>query len=146
MRRKVFFTAIGLYLCMTAFGQSNEDLIRHSIQNYFNGTAYNHLEQIRSAFHPDAELYLENRDGELWKMPAEQYIALFEKNEPGKFSGRYSQILSIDIEGNLAQVKAEILMPARDRRFIDVFIMRQDKEGKWLIVSKAANSSLIEKE
>ncbi len=146
MRRKVFFIAIGLCLCTIAFGQSNEDLIRHSIQNYFNGTAYNHLEQIRSAFHPDAELYLENREGELWKMPAEQYIALFEKNEPGKFGGRYSQILSIDIEGNLAQVKAEILMPARNRRFIDVFIMRQDKKGKWLIVSKAANSSLIEKE
>lgn len=144
MTIRVFLMAISLCVGLSAFGQSNEDLIRHSIQNYFNGTAYNYVEQIRSAFHPEAELYLENREGELWKITADEYIALFEKSEPGKFSGRYSQILSIDVEGNLAQVKAEILMPARNRRYIDVFIMRQDKEGKWLIVSKAANSSLIE--
>ena len=144
MTIRVFFMALGLLIGMSSFGQSNEDLIRHSIQNYFNGTAYNYLDQIRSAFHPEAELYLENGDGELWKITADEYIALFERSEPGKFSGRYSQILSIEIEGNLAQVKAEILMPARNRRYIDVFIMRQNKEGKWQIVSKAANSSLIE--
>jgi hypothetical protein len=37
-------------------------------------------------------------------------------------------------------------MPARNRRFIDVFIMREVEEGKWQIISKATNSSLIEKE
>lgn len=144
MTIRVFSMAIGLLIGISGFGQSNEDLIRHSIQNYFNGTAYNYLDQIRSAFHPEAELYLENREGELMKMSADKYISLFEKNEVGKFGGRYSKILSIELEGNLAQVKAEILMPARKRRYIDVFIMRQNKEGKWQIVSKAANSSLIE--
>lgn len=143
MISRVFLLAFGLFIGSVAFGQSNEDLIRHSIQNYFNGTAYNYLDQIRSAFHPEAELYLENREGKLWKMTADEYIALFEKNEPGKFGGRYSKIMSIDIEGNLAQVKAEILMPARNRRYIDVFIMRQNQEGAWQIVSKAANSSVI---
>ena len=144
MTSRIVFMVFGLLISSIAFSQSDEDLIRHSIQNYFNGTAYNHLDQIRSAFHPEAELYLENREGKLWKMKAEEYIALFEKNEPGKFGGRYSKILSIDQEGNLAQVKAEILMPARKRRYIDVFIMRKNKEGVWQIVSKAANSSLIE--
>ena len=121
--------------------QSDEDLIRHSIQNYFNGTAYNYPEQIKSAFHPEAELFLENGDGELVIFTAHEYAALFEKNEPGKFGGRFSKILKIDIEGNLAQVKAEILMPARKRRYIDIFIMKKLSENEWKIISKAANSA-----
>jgi hypothetical protein len=124
--------------------QSDEDLIRHSINNYFNGTAYNHLAQIEAAFHPEAELFLENKAGELVIFTAAEYIALFEKNEPGKFGGRYSKILTVDIEGNLAQVKAEILMPKRKRCFIDVFLMRKNKEGQWQIISKAANSKPME--
>ncbi len=145
MRTSLFLSCFCLFLSFQAFGQSDEDLIRHSIQNYFNGTAYNQLDQIRSAFHPEAELYLENREGELWKMKAAEYIALFEKNEPGKFNGRYSKIMSIDITGNLALVKAEILMPKRNRRYVDVFIMKEVSEGLWQIISKAANNSLIEK-
>lgn len=124
--------------------QSDEDLIRHTIQNYFNGTAYNYLDQIESAFHPDANLFLENQAGELVIFSAADYIALFKKNEPGKFGGRYSQILNIDIEGNLAQVKAEILMPKRNRRYVDVFIMRKNKDNQWQIIGKAANSSAME--
>ena len=124
-----------LLLCLFCFtlslnAQSEEELIRHSIHNYFNGTAYNHLDQIKSAFHPEAQLFLENQQGELVIFTTAEYIALFEKNEPGKFIGRYNKILQIDIEGNLAQVKAEILMPKRKRRYIDVFIMRKNKEGQ----------------
>lgn len=143
MTTRLLITTIGLLLVTGAFGQSDEDLIRHTINNYFNGTAYNHLEQIEAAFHPQAELYLENRDGELWKLSASEYIALFKKNEAGKFGGRYAKILSIDQEGNLALVKAEILMPAVNRRYIDLFIVRRMAEDQWLIVSKAANSQLM---
>ncbi len=146
MRLSLLFGYFFLFLSLSSFGQSDEDLIRHSIQNYFNGTAYNQLDQIQSAFHPEAELYLENREGELWKLKAAEYIAFFEKNEPGTFNGRYSKIMSIDITGNLALVKAEILMPKSNRRYVDVFIMKEVSEDLWQIISKAANSSLIEEE
>ena len=143
---KSIILSISLFLSLNLFSQGPEDLIRHSIQNYFNGTAYNHTDQIQAAFHPEAELYLENREGELWKLKASEYIDLFKKNEPGKFGGRYSKILSIDIEGNLALVKAEILFPKINKRFIDVFIMKEVEEKKWQIISKAANSELIKEE
>lgn len=146
MTTRSFLMLLGMLFSTFLFSQSDEDLIRHTIQNYFNGTAYNYLEQAESAFHPEAELYLENREGELMKLTAAEYIALFKNNEPGKFGGRYSKLLSIDIEGNLALVKAEILMPARNRRYIDVFIMKEVEEGNWLIISKAANSSLIKED
>lgn len=48
------------------------------------------------------------------------------------------------MEGNLAQVKAEILMPKRNRRYIDVFLMRKNLAGQWQIIGKAANSSPME--
>lgn len=140
---RTFFIFIFTSISFVSFGQSSEDLIRHSIHNYFNGTAYNYLDQIESAFHPEAELYLEKKDGSLWKMTAAEYIALFKKNTPGEFNGRYNRILSIDIEGNLALVKAEILVPKINKRFLDVFIMKEVSEGKWLITSKAANWSYI---
>jgi hypothetical protein len=146
MINKAFFFLACTFISISAFSQSDEDLIRHSLHNYFNGTSYNYIDQIKSAFYPEAELYLENREGNLWKLSPDEYAALFEKNEPGKFGGRYSKILSIDIEGNLALVKAEILFPRINKRFIDVFIMKEVEEGSWLIISKAANSSLMEEE
>ncbi|MEM6378732.1 MAG: peptidase, partial [Bacteroidota bacterium] len=59
-----------LLLCLFCFtlslnAQSDEDLIRHSIHNYFNGTAYSYVDQIESAFHPEAQLFLESKTGEL---------------------------------------------------------------------------------
>ena len=76
---------------------------RHTIQYYFNGTAYNYLDQIESAFYSEATLYLENTKGEMLKLNSTEYIAFFKKNKPGTFGGRYSKILSIEQEGNLAQ-------------------------------------------
>ena len=143
MRFTFFLTFWSLLLISPSFGQGEEDLIRHSIHNYFNGTSFNHISQIEAAFYPDATLYLETGEGVLKRFSVEEYVNLFRKNTPGKFNGRYNKILSIEIEGNLAQVKAEILMPARKRRYIDVFIFRKMEEGLWQIVSKAANSSAI---
>ena len=145
MKIKAFLMVLGVFLSLVAFSQSDEDLIRHTIHNYFNGTAYNHISQIEAAFHPEAELYLE-KDGKVWKISAAAYIDLFRKNEPGVFTGRYNKILSIDLEGNLAQVKAEILVPNFNRRFIDIFIVKKVSDSLWQIVSKAANSSAMKKE
>jgi len=143
MNAKTIFLSIGLLLSLNVYSQNNEDLIRLCIHSYFNGTAYNYIEQIDAAFHPEAELYLENRAGELWKLTGQEYSDLFKKNKPGEFNGRYSKIMSIDIEGNLAMVKAEILYPSINKRFIDVFIVKEVEEGKWQIISKAANSKAI---
>ncbi len=146
MKTKTLFTTLFLLISLSNFAQSDEDLIRHSIQNYFNGTSHNYMDQTRKAFHPEAELYLENKEGKLWKMTSEEYIALYKNGTPGEFGGRYNKILSIDQEGSLALVKAEILMPKYNKRYIDVFIMKEVSEGLWQILSKAANFSLIKED
>jgi len=135
-----------MLLPFLAKSQSDEDLVRYTLNNYLNGTSFNQTEQIKSAFHPESNLYLEGKDEALNIMPSAEYIALFEKREAGKFNGRYGKILAIDLNGNLALAKAEILIPAINKRYLDVFILRRMPEGNWLIISKAANSQLIEEE
>lgn len=137
-------TIIAFFNCLALTAQSDEDLIRHTIHNYFNGTAHNRIEQLKEAFHPEAELYLAGTDGSMRKMSATEYLALYEKAEAGKFMERYSKIISIDLEGKLAMVKAEILMPKRNWRFIDVFIVRKMSDELWQIVSKAADNLSID--
>ncbi len=143
MKTRFAIIIFSFCMCSSAFSQSSEDLIRNTIQNYFNGTMYAYINQIEAAFYPEAELYLENREGVLIKITPTEYKKYFENKTPGEFTGRYSKILSIDIEANLALVKAEILVPSVNRRYLDVFIMREITKGEWKIISKAANSSLI---
>lgn len=144
MTFKYSLTLIALFTFISLAAQSDEDLIRHTIHNYFNGTAHNRVEQLRAAFHPEAELYLAGTDGSMRKMSAPEYLALYEKAEAGKFVERYSKIVSIEVEGKLAMVKAEILMPKRNWHFIDVFIVRKMSDKLWQIVSKAADNLSID--
>ncbi len=88
MKTTVLLTFLGIFISSVAFSQSDEDLIRHTIQNYFNGTAYSYLDQIESAFYSEATLYLENTKGEMMKLSPAEYIAFFIKNKPGTFGGR----------------------------------------------------------
>ena len=129
-----------LFSSLSLFGQSDEDLIRHSIHNYFNGTSYNNVKQIESAFFADAKLYLENREGELMVVGPKEYAGWFSKREAGTFSGRYNKLIEIKQTGNLAQVTAEITIPAMERVYTDIFIMRRMNEGEWLIIAKSANN------
>jgi hypothetical protein len=143
MKTNLLLLTLAILFPINLLGQSDEDLIRHTIHNYFNGTAYNQVGQLEAAFHPEAELYLAGADGGMRKMSAAEYLALYKDAEPGKFMQRYSRILSIEMEGKLAQVKAEILMPKRNWRFIDVFIVRKMSDELWQIVSKAADNTSI---
>lgn len=146
MTKKPFLFFLCLLLPFLAYAQTDEDLVRYTLNNYLNGTSFNQVEQIKLAFHPESELFLENKDETLNIMPNAKYIAGFAKREAGKFNGRYGRILDIDVEGNLALAKAEILIPAIGRRYLDVFILKRMPEGNWLIVSKAANSKPIKED
>ena len=130
-------TLIGL--SNLAFAQTEEELIKATITNYMDGTSYNRTDQINKAFYPKAELFLDNRDKQLWVVPIAEYSSWFEKNERDKFNGRVGRLMSLDYFGNIATAKVEILMPSQELRFIDMFILKKIK-GEWKIISKTANS------
>lgn len=113
--------------------------IEHTLNLYIQGSSYNYPGQLNQAFNQGAELFLDDSNGDLRVMRAEDYVKLFAKHPAGKVNNRIGEVLSIDKYENTATAKVEILMPNTQRRFIDYFILKL-VEGKWKIVSKAASS------
>jgi len=106
------------------------------IQDYLEGSSYNRNDQLRRAFHPDARLYLSQGADGMREVGIAEYAGWFGRN-PGQFNGRIGRLLGIQVEGNIATAKAEILV-ARDRaRYVDLFLLKK-LDGRWLIISKTA--------
>lgn len=111
--------------------------IRQSIQHYLQGTSYHDQARIRQAFHPDADLLLAKPDQPFWKVPLVEYVSWFAPAKAGQFNGRIGEILSIEIDGDIASAKAEILLPEQGQRYVDLFLLKRINE-RWQIISKAA--------
>lgn len=117
--------------------QTEANQVRACLLNYINGTSYNQPEQIEKAFYDKANLYLSKPDQPVFLVPAKEYASWFNKGKPGEANGRTGKILSIDISNDIAIAKAEIIITARDLRYIDLFLLKK-LEGEWKIISKAA--------
>lgn len=142
--QRYFFLVVCLLLGNLLIAQSTEDDIRTTLLNYMDGTSYNQKEQIEKAFYPEANLYLDGKDNKLNVIPIKKYASFFDNSYKGQFNGRIGKIISIDYFGNIAQAKVEILMPKRNLRYIDLFILKKI-EGGWKIMSKTANSETSNK-
>lgn len=132
-----FWVSTLLISCNMLIAQSDKEQINSTINSYIKGTSYNQPEMIEEAFYKDANLFLSHKDKKLWIMPIKEYTAGFAKKERGKFNGRKGNVLSIDVEQDIATAKAEILISGRSMEFIDIFLLKKI-EGHWKIISKAA--------
>lgn len=117
--------------------QSEEDLIGAVLQKYIDGTSQNDPALIMEAFYEGAHLFLSKEGQEIWLMPVQEYASGFTRGERGKPNGRTGKILDIDQQHDLALAKVEIVIPSRELKFIDVFILKR-LSGTWKIISKAA--------
>jgi len=106
------------------------------IQDYLHGSSYNQPDQLRRAFHADARLYLSQGEDGMREVGIGQYASAFSKN-PGQFNGRTGRLLGVQVEGNIATAKAEILVAKDHARYVDLFLLKK-LEGRWLIISKTA--------
>ncbi|MEM6767638.1 MAG: nuclear transport factor 2 family protein [Bacteroidota bacterium] len=138
MKRAGFF-GILLLLILPLFSQSEEDKIIEALQGYMVGTSYHYPDSVLSAFMPKANMFLENREKELFLMKIEDYAGRIDRSKAGEFNGRVSYILDIDRFGLIATAKLEVLIPAIEKRFIDYLLLRK-LEGEWKIISKTATS------
>lgn len=102
------------------------------LTDYIDGTANGDPDQVRNAFHPDFNLYTVNDNDSLWVRSGEKYISNI---TPGKKSKRVGRIISMDIEGNAASAKVEIVMPGW-RIYTDYFLLMK-YQGSWKIVQKS---------
>jgi len=126
-------------LVKPALAESQKEQIKATLNDYIQGTSYNYPDRILNAFNADAKLLLEKKDVELFEVSAKKYASWFKNDNAGKFSGRIGEILQIEVSGNVASAKVEILLPERKRRYVDLFLLKK-LSNKWKIISKTAAS------
>ncbi|WP_051275594.1 nuclear transport factor 2 family protein [Aestuariibacter salexigens] len=120
----------------TAGGQED---IRMVLEDYFYGSSHSDQARLTNAFHADAPLFLDHPDKPYWKVSASDYISWHKQENRGSFNGRESRVLAIDIAGDIATAKAEITVPSKGQRYIDMFLLKKLDAG-WKIISKSAIS------
>ncbi|CAM1363895.1 putative Intracellular protease/amidase [Tenacibaculum sediminilitoris] len=115
---------------------SDKELIEETLNNYIEGSSYNKINLLRRSFSKDATLYLTGRDG-FKRYTKEEYSNFFSPDNKGEFNGRIGEIISIDVVNDIATAKVEILIPSRNWRFVDLFLLKKFT-NKWEIISKTA--------
>ena len=109
-------------------------LIRQTVQFYFDGMYNSDVETLRKAFHPTAAL-MGYYDGTLAHIPLENWLEMVkERPAPSKSGEEYDmKLVSMDVTENVASVKVKDLYLGL--RFTDyLHLMKVD--GNWLIVNK----------
>ena len=122
--------------CQFATAQSECANVEKALQNYTEGSSYNKLDLLESAFTENATLYLTGRDGFKVYTPKE-YVAFFKNAKTGEFNGRYAKVLAIEVVKDIATAKVEISIPDRKMVYIDLFLLKKFENG-WKIISKTA--------
>ena len=117
--------------------QSEHSLITKTLQNYIDGSSYNKLDLIESAFTKNATLYLTDRKGDFKRYTPKEYTAFFKNKEYGEFNGRHGKVLAIEVVKDIATAKVEISNPVGKWIYIDLFLLKKN-ENECKIISKTA--------
>lgn len=141
--KTIYLTFCMVLVSITVLGQTEEEAIRSALQDYIDGSAYSDPEKIAKPFYEEARMFLHKEGQPIYLLSVPEYCALFENREKGKFNGRVGHILSVDYENDIALAKAEILINARNMKFIDMFLLKK-LDGTWKIISKAATLMPVE--
>ena len=139
----LFFCMTGQAMAATAptVADADRDQITKTLTVYMEGVANGEPEKLKKAFHPDFNLYTITEDNELLIRSGEQYIAQIKLGEKIR---RIGNIVSIDIENNVATAKVEILMP-NFRLYTDYFLLLK-YAGSWKIVQKSYTWKAVPKQ
>ncbi|MDU0112490.1 nuclear transport factor 2 family protein [Psychrosphaera aquimarina] len=78
MKFIILLWLLTLFSTQTSANSDNED-IRRTLNNYIQGTSYSYPDKITEAFYTDANLLLENKEKEIWRVPAKEYVNWFKK-------------------------------------------------------------------
>jgi len=116
--------------------QSSHLLVEKTLANYIEGSSYNKLELLESAFSSNATLYLTSKEGFKIFTP-KQYVAFFKNSKAGVFNGRIGEVLSIDVVNDIATARVKIGIPTRKWVYVDLFLLKNTDKG-WKIISKTA--------
>ncbi len=127
-----FILFLLLISCQTIQAQSEFEAITKTLTDYIEGSTEGQPNRLKTAFHPDLNLYSIGKDQKLNIWSGTAYI---EDTKEGKPTGEGGKIISIDFENNAAVAKVEISHPKSPSTYIDYFMLLKI-EGKWTIIHK----------
>lgn len=131
----IIFNCLLILITSSVQANSNKALIEATLHTYIQATSYNNPKQLAQVFYKDADLYLNHKNKPIWQVPFSEYQSWFKTN--GKFNGRVGEIIAIDIENDIATAKVEILVPEKQIRYVDLFLLKK-LGNKWQVISKSA--------
>ena len=133
----IIFTLFVSLLTTSALADTEHQQITSVLDNYIQGTSFSYPEKITEAFYSDANLLLEKNNQAVWRVSSKDYASWFNKKKSGTYTGRIGEILNIDRSGAIATAKVEIIVPEKQRRYVDLFLLKKI-EQQWKIISKTA--------
>jgi hypothetical protein len=113
--------------------------LRSLAQTYFDGAYEMDADKFASIFHPSSSVTKVGDDGNVSVTPIATWLAAVRNLKAPKQQGmaRQDQILSIDVEGELALLKLKLQMPPR--YFTDMLSCLK-VNGTWKIAQKVMTS------
>lgn len=113
--------------------------LRAMAQTYFDAAYEMDADKFASIFHPSSSVTKVGDDGNVGVTPVAMWLAAVRNLKAPKQQGmeRHDQILSIDVEGELALVKLKLQIPPR--YFTDMLSCLK-VDGTWKIAQKVMTS------
>jgi len=138
MSKFIYTFGLLIFLVLVPSAASADDFgeVGVAVKKYFDGTEQGKPELLRETFLPSLEIQYVNKEGTLGRLTAADYISRF---EPGKKANRKGRIVHMDVVGNAASVKAEIIMG--DKLYTDYLLLLKLPEG-WRVTNKIATNRL----
>jgi hypothetical protein len=116
-----------------AQGKSDEAGARVPLENYFKGHALGDGAYMRKAFHPDAKICSNTREGKLACLTAEEFASRFTSGPAKDEAQRKRSIESLDVTGDTAIAKLILDYPTA--KFTD-YMSLMKVDGEWRIMNK----------
>ena len=115
--------------------------LRSLAQTYFDAAYEMDAEKFASIFHPSSSVTKVAEDGNVGVTPIAAWLAVVRNMKPPKQQGceRDDQIVSIDVERELALLKVKLQIPPRS--FTDLLSCLK-VNGTWKIVQKVMTSEI----
>ncbi len=134
-----FILALILLLANHLNAQKEEDLIKQSIETYFDGWMTGDTMKLGKVMHSTCNLK-NIKDNEVLVIDRKNYLSRFKLRQ--RLENAFGKIISINVTGKIASAKCEIEIPGRI--FTDYFNMMKVNEF-WYIVDKISVSKIKSK-
>ena len=115
----------------------DERSIQRTLTYYFYGDEIHDIEVLTKAYHPQAYLtYVDVESGEYEKFHVGDYLSTLAESKTSHVKRKLT-VEKMDVTGNAAIVKTQILYPTRGMKISD-YLSLHKMEGEWRIVSRTS--------